>query len=700
MLDRQIFPGHVYNRIYFYSVLEEIVGASGTLFDYDCTNVSQVLISGWIPYGTKRDALQQLLFATNIHAFWDTTNQRVVFDYISHTVAGTIADANIFDSGTVEYPQQATKIIVTEHAFFPYVTGNLVVAFDNSTGYALNGERVKFSNAPIIPSTIVTTGNITLSDITSDSAVVTGRGIVQAYQYTHTTFQTERDANVTDRKEYEVSVTNAYLISVLNSETVADRLADYYFNRFVVKDGIKLNGEECGKFYTLKDAFNVVRTGFLQKMEKVYSSFIKGACEFICGATQDYKGNTFSRYALFYYDESNAVSHPMSGTWTVPSGVTTARVILIGGGTGGSSGLPGNPGDTSGNGGKGGEAGTPGEGGKIYEFTLAVTAGQKYDYVLGVGGAGGSALSYATYQNTHQANAGSAGGDTTFQKQGGGTQYSSASGIASSVGWFCMANSTVMAKPGGQGSKGGDGGNAGSNSDVASDTTKRAGTAGESVSWNSQTFAGGAGGAGTFVVAPTSFARVSSMTAAQIVSAGVYVLQNGTKTLQTPQTDFANGMKNLATVGTNYCNAYGWKYQMGISGGGGGGAALGVAGTAGAAGANNSTYPGVMCLDMDNPLQEGNTYCWHEIDTTKGGNGGNGAAAGGFTRHLLPGKGGDAGWGGGGGGGCAASRSGTNSIQWLLVEYKENATAPTPGNGGNGGVGQQGSYGGIVIYMT
>ena len=244
MLDRQIFPGHVYNRIYFYSVLEEIVGASGTLFDYDCTNVSQVLISGWIPYGTKRDALQQLLFATNIHAFWDTTNQRVVFDYISHTVAGTIADANIFDSGTVEYPQQATKIIVTEHAFFPYVTGNLVVAFDNSTGYALNGERVKFSNAPIIPSTIVTTGNITLSDITSDSAVVTGRGIVQAYQYTHTTFQTERNANVTDRKEYEVSVTNAYLISVLNSETVADRLADYYFNRFVVKDGIKLNGEE------------------------------------------------------------------------------------------------------------------------------------------------------------------------------------------------------------------------------------------------------------------------------------------------------------------------------------------------------------------------------------------------------------------------------------------------------------------------
>lgn len=190
------------------------------------------------------------------------------------------------------------------------------------------------------------------------------------------------------------------------------------------------------------------------------------------------------------------------------------------------------------------------------------------------------------------------------------------------------------------------------------------------------------------------------MTAAQIVSAGVYVLQNGTKTLQTPQTDFANGMKNLATVGTNYCNAYGWKYQMGISGGGGGGAALGVAGTAGAAGANNSTYPGVMCLDMDNPLQEGNTYCWHEIDTTKGGNGGNGAAAGGFTRHLLPGKGGDAGWGGGGGGGCAASRSGTNSIQWLLVEYKENAIAPTPGNGGNGGVGQQGSYGGIVIYMT
>lgn len=701
MLDRQIFQGNVYNRQYFSTVLTAIVGASGTLFDYSCTNVANVLISGWLPFGTKRDALQQLLFATNVHAFWDAANNRVVFDYINHTTAGTIADARIFESGSVEYPQLATKVLITEHAFFPYTVGKqLETVFDNTTGYSLNGELVQFQSAPIITSSIVTTGNITLTDVTSDSAVVTGRGTVKAYLYTHTTFQVEQSANVTDRKEYEITVTNAYLISVLNSETVADRLADFYFNRFLVKDGIKLSGEECGKFYTVKDAFNVSRTGFLQKMEKVFSSFIKASCEFLCGVTGVFPSNTFSRYTHFYYDPNNSDAHPSSGTWTVPSGATKARIILIGGGHGGSSGIPGEPGDTSGNGGKGGEPGTPGEGGNIYEFTLDVVPGDKYDYVLGTGGVGGAGLTYATYQSTQQPNAGSAGGDTTFKKQGSNTTYSSASGVPSEVGWFCMANNLVMAKPGDQGKRGGNGGNAGQNSDVASDTSQRTGTAGEGVEYGGTTYAGGSGGVGTFVTAPTSFAAVNALTANQIISAGVYVLENGTKTLRTPQYDFAQGMKNLATTGTNYCNAYGWKYQMGISGGGGGGGALGVAGSAGGAGSNNSSYPSVLCLDTDNPLQEGNTYCWHEINTTKGGNGGKGANAMTFTMGNLSGKGGNAGWGGGGGGGCASSRTGSNSIQWLLVEFAENSSAPTPGASGNGGAGQQGSYGGIVIYMT
>ena len=700
MLDRMTFKGNVCNRNYFSSVLATIVGITGTLFDYDCSNVANVLVSGWLPFGTKRSALQQLLFATNVHAMWDAANQRVVFDYIDHTTAGTIADENIYDTGKVEYPQRATKIIVTEHAFFPYTSGSdKVVIFDNSTGYSLNGELVQFKNAPIIVSSIEAEGSITYTNASSDSAVVTGRGILRAYAYTHTTFQVERNSNAVDQEDYEVTVSDAYLVSVLNSENVADRVADYYFNRLIVKADIKYNSETCGHYYTLKDAFKTTRTGFLQKMDKVFSSFVKVACEFLCGVTEIYESNTFSHWQQFYYDQSNPTDHPQSGTWTVPSGVTKARVILIGGGNGGSSGIPGEPGDTSGNGGKGGDPGTPGDGGKIYEFTLNVTPGEVYNYYLGTGGAGGASLSYATYQNTHQANAGSPGGDTTFQKTGG-TQYSSASGNISPVGWFCMANSLVMAKPGNAGEKGGDGGNAGENSDVAADIAQRTGKPGTGVEYAGTLYAGGSGGSGVFVTAPNSFAAVLAMTAQQIVNAGVYILQNGTKSLQTPQLAFAQGMQNLAQTGTQYCNAYGWKYQMGVSGGGGGGGALGAVGGNGAAGSNDATYPNVMCLDTDNALRDEDTYCWHEIDTTKGGNGGNGANAMTFSLGTLSGKGGNAGWGGGGGGGCASSRSGNQSVQWLMVEYAENATAPTPGAGGKGGAGQQGSYGGIVIYMT
>ncbi len=705
VLDRQVFGGCVVNRTYFSTLLTQIVGASGTIFDYTCANVANILVSGWIPYGTKRDALQQLLFATNVHALWDETNQRVVFDYIDHTVAGTIADANIFDSGKVEHPQLATRVSVTEHSFFAYTTNSsMVTVFDNSTGYSVSSKLVKFSNAPIIPSSIVTTGNLVVTDVTSDSAVVTGRGTIQAYPYIHTTFDVVRDYSGSGRKDYEISVTNAYLVSVLNSENVADRLADYYFNRYVVKADIKVTSEQCGYYYTLKDAFSQARTGFLQKMEKTFSSFLRAACEFLCGVTADYESNTFTKYLLLYYDSSNVSTHPQSGTWTVPTGVIRIRVTLIGGGTGGSSGIPGSPGDTSGNGGNGGGAGTPGDGGKIYEFTLDVTPGETFAYYLGTGGAGGAQLPYATYQNTQTVNAGTAGEDTTFTRNSDSTVYSSANGVSSENGWYFLATSNVLGQKGDEGQSGGDGGNAGESSDVAAETEKRNGSAGAGVEWNGTTFAGGSGGSGTYVTAPTTFELVDDMDVNDIYNTGVYVHANGTTSLVTAGTGltyaFCQSMHDYANGAITYCNVLGWTHEIGIGGGGGGGGALGGTGANGAAGQNLIAYPQSVVIDQENLLRDDDKFCWHELNTTYGGHGGAGASALTFTRSIIPGKGGNAGWGGGGGGGAAASRTASKSVAWLMSEYQPSSTVPTGGAGGNGGAGQQGSYGGIAIYMT
>lgn len=678
VLDRQYFKGNVYQLTTFGTILAQIVGASGTIFSYDCSNVSDILVAGWLPYSTKREALKQLLFATNVHAFWDDSTATVIFDYIDHTSLKTIDDANIFDDGRLEYLQLATHINVTEHTFFAFTEGQaLVTLFDNSAGNASENELVVFNNAPIIVSSLVTTGSLTFTDASTDSAVVTGRGKLQGYPYQHTTFKVERDAGVTNRQAYEADVSDAYLVSFLNSENVADRLADYYFNRYLLHATIKVDGESCGHYYTLKDAFKTVHTGFLQKMEKVYSSFIKAQCEFLCGVNESIESNTFSRYYILYYNPNKVddVSDPRSvaqtGTWTVPSGVHKIRVALIGGGKGGDSGFPGEPGTTSGTGGKGGAAGASGHGGNIYVFTLDVEPGQVFDYSLGVGGAGGAQLSYSTYQTTKTNNPGSDGTDTTFGLNGGTKVYSSADGAPSDIGWYCLPINNQCGKPGWDMSEavGGDGGSAGEASDVATDTLKRKGSDGTAAKFMNVTANGGVGADGIVVTAPTSF-------------------------------------KEHNPDAQAFIDAVNYKYQVGIAGGGGGGGA--IAGTAGAGGipSNTSSY----YYDQSHPLRDGDSGCWHEVNTNKGGNGGNGASAGSYSKSWFSrtngygfidvlGSGGRGGFGGGGGGGAAASRTGTQTFMWLMMEFAPNSTAPAAGAGGSGGKGQDGSDGGIIIFI-
>lgn len=89
-----------------------------------------------------------------------------------------------------------------------------------------------------------------------------------------------------------------------------------------------------------------------------------------------------------------------NGTWTVPAGVASIRIILVGGGNGGTKG-------TSGTWTRAGQEGADGYGGHVYWDTLLVSPGNTFAVSIGAGGA----------KNGGQ------GGATTFGS------YSSASGL-------------------------------------------------------------------------------------------------------------------------------------------------------------------------------------------------------------------------------------------------------------------------------
>ena len=481
LLDRQNYEGGLFQGVSFSTVLRSILGNN---ISYTVgTAAAAVRIFGWIPYGKKREALQQLLFASNVHVFSDSYGNPV-FNFIDSANVGNIPSDRMFEGGSVEHPKLATKISVTEHSFYSLPGTESVVLFDNTSEDPASGTLVIFQQAPIRVDTLVASGTLTFSNATVNSVIVSGSGTLTGKPYVHITRVVSREASSTGREDYEISVQDATLISASNSESVADRVADFWFNRYIVHSDVKISEEKCGKLYEFADSFGDPRYGCLQKIEKSFSSFIRGRCEFLCGLSSWSPGGDFQAYSLIV----------ASGVWTVPSGVTRVRLTIIGGGDGASSGLSGKSGSGR-SGGTGGGAGSPGAGGKVFITTIPVTPGQDISISVGSKGIGGGVC----YSDISW-NEGSAGGITSATYSG--ITYTSDEGSSKANGVTNIFTGIVYALPGGVGASGGDGGNGASGGSCdPSEQKNLTGQAGTGVDFDGSLFSGGSGGTGQSVIA-------------------------------------------------------------------------------------------------------------------------------------------------------------------------------------------------------
>lgn len=530
------------------------------------SGVSNLTVYGWIPHCTKREAMQQILFATGTYINATNTGYSIRNFY---NTGSAIAAQDVYMSGSVEYPSIPSKVTVTEHGYY-YLEGRTAEElFNNVDGYPANGLLVEFPNAPIYIPSIVATDGLTISNVTVNTCIVSGNGKITGIPYIHKEYDVVISNPSASAISREISVKDATLVSILNSEAVAQRVYD--FNSQAIKSNIdfKYDNQYAGRYYNYYDAFSDLNNGCLAKIRKTYSTFVRASSEFVTGyeQTAENTGNKFSNFVVLITTSS--------ATWYKPSGVTKIRVVLIGGGSGGSSGIAGQDGgaEYSGRGGRGGKAGTAGKGGKIFQTTITNPA-NTYSYRCGVGGNGG-ALCYST----ETANSGNVGGDTVFGN------FSTENGIYSDSGFCNLLSGIIYALPGGKGVNGGDGGDGGSNSTGVGDDNARNGKNGEDViALDGTTMSGGSGGTG-FLLAS---ARVSDKCFASGGAGGngaCATSNGGAGTNGTVVRDWDDGIgeMNISTGGngstvrstpSNRDNAtiYGQGGDAGHGGGGGGAA--------------------------------------------------------------------------------------------------------------------------------
>lgn len=453
-LTGMVHTGGIYTGQTVEDVVKEICGNISSLIK---SVYAGVKLYGWLPYAdgkerSARDNLAQVLFAIGAYLRTDL-NGVLRIEPLWDGTASLIDVDRSYTGGTVKYDSPISAVTVTEHQ---YVAGTEVKELFSGT--AQNGDIITFSE-PM--HSLSATGFTILESGANYAKISAGTGALTGKEYIHNTRLITQPVTA-GAVENIKSVTDATLVSLVNSYAVAKRLADYYRCRETITNDIVSGHEKPGHVVSVYHPYDKkMVSACIQSLDTTMSATLKSSMEALVGFTPA------QPESAEYFDERVVLTG--SGEWQVPENVTAITAVLIGGAQGGHCGHGGNPAEAKTEsytgtilgsllqhntdkwalGGKGGLGGDPGSGGKIFQATFDVKPAQKFSFVCGVGGLGAAfdANNWANTPNTP----GAEGTKTTFGS------LDSDSGSVSEIGYTDPVTGEVFAAKGGQGIAGGDG---------------------------------------------------------------------------------------------------------------------------------------------------------------------------------------------------------------------------------------------------
>ena len=508
ILDGQQHNGGIYTGQTFSTVAADIMGSSAI---FSCSDeVAAIKIYGWLPIDSRRANLHQLIFACGVMLDKNSSGD-IYFHFPDADTVKDVPDNRIFLGGSVDYMTPATRADVTEHTFIASQADQTVTLFDNTDASGeVNHSFVSFQKPC---HDLTTTGSIVIHESGVNYAIISGTGTLTGKEYTHITKTVTANAPG-NGEEKAVTVTDATLVNVANSENVAKRMLSYYSAARTIKSDVIVHDEKPGDQISFNNTFGDPETAFLTSMDVNASSLIRASCELVTGYVPSGNGNNYNKSVVL----------TGSGEWESP--VTgDILVTIIGAGSGASGGHAGGAADSydfnwglqsdsigsdyigyllhylsSGSGeclllrtmpdtynytipggktpGVGGAPGTPGKGGKVLTIKMHVTKGQKISYSCGVGGEGGIGEKITSLRDdglmvndvewteaapgfndeswepkwtVSEATDGEDGTDTTFGP------YSSANGFRQDYGYLDILTGILYASTGDDGNTGGDG---------------------------------------------------------------------------------------------------------------------------------------------------------------------------------------------------------------------------------------------------
>lgn len=231
VLDDDPYPARMLNNEPAQELLEDILGGHFVL-ELDAA-LTAAPVSGYLPEGSRRQALQQVAFS--LRAMVDTSGSDAVRVYKDkENQPRKLPPGRIYSGGSVDTSAIVTAVQVTAHSYSLTGTGSDTVQI---------GETVYYHTTETVT---ITNPNVTASD----------------------------KANVIEVKE-------ATLVGPGNAAAVAQHLYGYYMKRNTQRIRIVMNGERPGDHVAAPTPWDTMMDGFITSMRIVLSGIAAADCSVV-----------------------------------------------------------------------------------------------------------------------------------------------------------------------------------------------------------------------------------------------------------------------------------------------------------------------------------------------------------------------------------------------------------------------------------
>ena len=262
VLDTLEYKGGIYDGVPVETLLEAILGPEEIAFELDPA-FEGVTLSGHLPIGSKRSALQQIAFA--IGAVVDTARSEAIRFYPAPSVVTKdITPARKILGHKITLEPLVTQVDVTAHQ---YALGDELKELTKTT-LAPGEHTITFSSPVSVQSVTGATLGTNHPNYCTVTVEAAGEVILSGYESvdTQTVHTVKTDPLPAGAKPSAKSVSTATLVSPDKAQAVARRLYAYYQLRYTDEGQILPGQEQAAEMASVSSLGGKTLTGYIQRV--------------------------------------------------------------------------------------------------------------------------------------------------------------------------------------------------------------------------------------------------------------------------------------------------------------------------------------------------------------------------------------------------------------------------------------------------